>query len=175
MRTVGVILREGVTKGMSPSVSVLEAGRLNPKRTNEDLLPYLPRFRRRFTAVASNEAEIKLRVTLVPFSDIECLTGTICQEIDVNGVQSKDPEAMSRAKDQLLRAVSSWTSSTWQEADYSRVKDMNIRQLLEARTKAAQEAQEGEECIVCPELPKHVSEDDIAECCELKLIRCSLP
>ena len=100
---------------------------------------------------------MKLKMVLVPFADIESLTGTICQEIDINGVQSKEPEALSKAKDQLVRAVSSWTSSTWQEIDFSRIKDMSIRQLLEARTKAAQEAQDGEECIICPELPKHVS------------------
>lgn len=159
MRTVGVILREGVTKGMNPSISVLEVGRSKAKRTNEDLLPYLPRFRRRFTSLAQDEASIKLKLALVPFADIECLTGTVCQDIDVNGVQSKEPEAMAKAKSQLAATVSSWTSSTWEEIDYSRIKDMNIRQLLDARAKAAHETQEGEECIVCPELPKHVSSE----------------
>lgn len=106
---------------------------------------------------------MKLKVTLVPFSDIECLTASICQEIDVPGVQSKETDAMSKAKIQLLRAASSWTSATWQEIDYSRIKDINIRQMLESRSKAASEAQEGEDCILCPELPKHVSLQYLSE------------
>lgn len=157
IRTAGVILREGVTKGLNPSISVLEVGRKQGKRANEDMLPYLDRYRHRFTPLPQTDAEMKLCLQLVPFSDIECLTGSICQEVDVTGVQSKDEEAMNKAKDQLLRACSSWTSSTWQEIDYSRIKDMNIRQIIENRGKAATDAQAGEGCIVCPELPKHVS------------------
>lgn len=100
---------------------------------------------------------MKLKVGLVPFADIECLTATICQELDIAGVQSNDPEAMSRAKEQLSCAASSWTSATWQEIDYSRIKEMSMRQVLEQRAKAAFAAQEGEHCILCPDLPKHVS------------------
>ncbi|KAL1311355.1 hypothetical protein AAFC00_001529 [Neodothiora populina] len=155
VRTAGVILREGVTKGLNPSITVLEMGRSKPKRKDEDLLPYLDRMRHRFTPLPPTEAELKLRVVLIPFSEIECLTATVCQDVDVSGVQSKEPEAMSRAKELLLRAGSSWTSATWQEIDFSRIKDMNIRQLLDGRSKVAAAAQEGESCLVCPDLPRH--------------------
>lgn len=81
---------------------------------------------------------------------------------------------MAKAKDQLSRIVSSWTSSAWQEIDFSRIKDMNIRQLLEARSKAAHDAQEGEDCIVCPDLAKHVSEMVDPICLALILILLSM-
>lgn len=154
VRTAGILLREGIGRGTAPTVSVLEVGRPKAKRQNADLLPYLPRFRRRFIELPQSDTEMKLRLAVISFSDIECLTATTLQ-VDVSGIQSKDPEAMKVVKDQLLSACASWTSSTWQEIDFSRIKDMNIRNLLDERNKAATEAQENKQCVLCPELDKH--------------------
>ncbi|GAB7350630.1 hypothetical protein MBLNU459_g1193t1 [Dothideomycetes sp. NU459] len=154
IRTVGMLLREGVSRGVSPAISVLEISRCKAKRQNADLLPYLPRFRRRFTSFPESDADMKLKLALVSFGDIECVTGTTLQA-DVSAIQGKDPEAMKAVKDQLYSAFSSWTSSTWQEIDFSRIKDMNIRNLLDERNKAAVEAQESKQCVLCPELDKH--------------------
>lgn len=155
IRTVGMLLREGVGRGPAPNVSVLEVGRTKVKRQDSDLLPYLNRFRRRFAPMPQSEADMKLRLQLVPFSDIECLTKTILPA-DVSAIQSKEQEAMTAVKKELMTACSSWTSSTWEEIDYSRIKDMSMRGLLDERTKASQTAQE-RECVLCLNLEKHVS------------------
>lgn len=76
IRTVGMLLREGVARG---NVSVLEIGRVRAKRQNCDLLPFLPRFRRRFTPLPQTDNDMKLRLQFVPFSDVECLTKTVLQ------------------------------------------------------------------------------------------------
>lgn len=154
VRTVGVLLREGVTKGIAPSLSVLEVVPSKSKKQNADLLPYLPRYRRHFTPQPATEGEMKLRLAMVPYSELECLTGSTLQ-FDVTAAQSKVSEAMDQAKQQFLGACSSWTSATWQEADYSRIKEINIRNLLDERNKAAHDAQEDKESILCPELQKH--------------------
>ncbi|KAG9902827.1 antiviral helicase, partial [Aureobasidium melanogenum] len=154
VRTVGVLLREGVSKGISPSLSVMEVVPSKSKRQNADLLPYLPRYRRRFTPQPSAPEQMKLRLATVPYSELECLTGSTLQ-FDVTGASSKMPEAMEQLKEQLLGACSSWTSATWQEADYSRIKEIGIRNILDERSKAAHDAQENKECVLCENLEKH--------------------
>jgi antiviral helicase SKI2 len=44
-RTAGVIVREGVSGGQTPSIQVLEIGRLGHKRHPSDILPFLPMFK----------------------------------------------------------------------------------------------------------------------------------
>ena len=152
----GMLLREGVGKGPAPNVSVLEIGRTKAKRQDSDLLPYLPRFRRRFAPLPQTDAEVKLRLMLVPFSEIECLTKTMLQA-DVNAIQSKEPEAMKAVKADLMAACTSWTSSTWEEADFLRIKNINVRNIIDERTKTASAAQESE-CVLCPTLEKHFAQ-----------------
>ena len=62
---------------------------------------------------------------------------------------------MEQVKQLLVGAFSSWTSATWQEADYSRIKDINIRNLIDERNKAAYDAQENKDSVLCPNLEKH--------------------
>ncbi|KAJ9621284.1 Antiviral helicase ski2 [Taxawa tesnikishii (nom. ined.)] len=150
IRTVGMLLREGVARG---NVSVLEIGRVRAKRQNCDLLPFLPRFRRRFTPLPQTDNDMKLRLQFVPFSDVECLTKTVLQA-DVAAIQVKEEEAMKKVKIDFIGICSSWTSSTWEEIDYDRIRDMSIRGLLDERSKAAYMAQE-RECVLCPDLEKH--------------------
>lgn len=148
-----MLLREGVGRGHAPNIAVLEVVQAKAKRQNSDLLPYLPRFRRRFTPLPEQESDMRLRQVLIPYSEVECLTKTILQA-DVTGVQSKEPEAMKAVKAELLAACSSWTSSTWQEINYDRLTNMAIRNIMDERTKAAALAQE-RECVLCPNLDKH--------------------
>lgn len=63
---------------------------------------------------------------------------------------------MKKVKIDFIGICSSWTSSTWEEIDYDRIRDMSIRGLLDERSKAAYMAQE-RECVLCPDLEKHVS------------------
>jgi antiviral helicase SKI2 len=154
IRTVGVLLREGVTKGIAPSLSVMEVVPIKSKRQDADLLPCLARYREKFIPQPTSEEQMGLRLAMVPYSELECLTGTTLQ-FDVTGAQSKLPEAMDQVKQQLLEACSSWTSATWDEVDYSRIKEMNIRNILDERSKAASDAQEDRVSVECENLAKH--------------------
>lgn len=155
VRTSGVLLRDGASKGKAPSVQVLEILYRNQrKRQDSDFLPYLPRFRRHFVPLPQTEGEMQLRLMMIPLEDVEALTGSHIQ-IDVNGVLNKDKAAMAHAKRELLATCSSWTSSSWNELDwYKYLKEMNLRTLLDQRTEAANLAQKCE-CIQCPNFPKH--------------------
>ena len=73
VRTVGVIMREGVSRGLAPTVEVLSLGAKNPTRQSSDLLPYLPRFRPFFTRLPNEVAEVEFSVTKVPLSDVEAV------------------------------------------------------------------------------------------------------
>ncbi|OTA26313.1 hypothetical protein BTJ68_10563 [Hortaea werneckii EXF-2000] len=134
VRTAGILLREGVTKGTG--VQVLEVLHRNGRqRQDADFLPYLPRFRRRFVPLPQSDKEMDLRLAMIPLDD--------------------DPEAMVKIKADLLTTCSSWTSSSWNELDYMKyLKEMNIRNLLDERSNRAAVAQ-NRECIQCPQLPKH--------------------
>ena len=155
VRTAGVLLREGASKGKTPNVQVLEVLYKNQrKRQDADFLPYLQRFRRRFVPLPQTEGEMQLRLMMIPLEDVEALTKSHIQ-IDVEGVLKKDKEAMANAKAELLATCSSWTSSSWNELDwYKYLKDMAMRTLLDERAKAAATAQDCE-CIHCPDFPKH--------------------
>ena len=73
VRTVGVIMREGVSRGLTPSVEVLSLGAKNPTRHSSDLLPYLARFRPFFARLPIEIAEMEIRVIKVPLSDVEAV------------------------------------------------------------------------------------------------------
>ena len=79
IRTAGILLREGVTKGAAPAIELLSLGAKNPNRHLTDLLPYLPDFRHLFAALPTEVAEMELKILKVPISDIDCLTKTVVQ------------------------------------------------------------------------------------------------
>lgn len=77
VRTPGIILREGVSRGISPTIDVLSIGLRNPARQLYDLLPFLPKFRSFLDGLPSSAAEIDLKVLKVGLNDIECVTKTL--------------------------------------------------------------------------------------------------
>ncbi|KAL1583117.1 hypothetical protein WHR41_08263 [Cladosporium halotolerans] len=155
VRTVGILLRDGASRGANSTVQVLEVMfKKARKREDADFLPYLPRFRRLFTPLPQSESEIELRLAIIPLQDVEALTSSHLQ-VDVNAILRKDKDELAKAKADLLAACSSWTSSTWNELDYGKyLKEMSIRGLLDERAKASTIAQE-RECIHCKQLPRH--------------------
>ena len=155
VRTAGILLRDGVSKGKTPSVQVLEVLYRNQrKRQDADFLPYLPRFRRHFVPLPQTQAEMQLRLVMIPLEDVEALTGSHIP-IDINGVLKKDEDAMTQAKAELLKIASSWASSTWNELDwYKYLKEINLRTLLDQRGEAANIAQNSA-CIHCPQFTRH--------------------
>lgn len=56
---------------------------------------------------------------------------------------------------QLTKVCASWRSSSWEELDWSRIKLLSIRDMLEARGQELQRAQTAQ-CLACPQFVKHV-------------------
>lgn len=70
-----MLLREGISKGVEPSVQLLEIS-ANEKRQPSDLVPYLPEFAKFFAILPKKESDLILKPAFIPLSDIECLTRT---------------------------------------------------------------------------------------------------
>lgn len=155
VRTVGILLRDGASKGNSPTVQILEIfTKVKRKRENADFLPYLPRFRRRFTPLPQTEDQVHLKPITVTVDSVEALTGTHIQ-MDIDAVIQRQPEALAAVTKEVLATCSSWISSSWNELDYYKyLKDMDLRGILDERAKAATTAQE-RECVLCENFPKH--------------------
>ena len=73
VRTVGVITREGVSRGLAPTIEVVSMGARNPTRNSSDLLPYLPKYRRYFAKLPVEPAEIDFENIRVSLDDVEAL------------------------------------------------------------------------------------------------------
>lgn len=96
---------------------------------------------------------MKLRSSVVPLADLECVTGTIVQ-LDVADALRNNAEAMQTAVDQLLQSFADWTSTCWDELDWSKVKDLSLRNLLDTRKALATKAQSAS-CLRCSDFVKH--------------------
>ena len=79
IRTTGILLREGMSKGPAPTLELLSLGAKNPARHPSDILPYLPKFRSLFTKLPTDVAEMELRVLEIPLSDIDSVTRMVVQ------------------------------------------------------------------------------------------------
>lgn len=66
-------------------------------------------------------------------------------------------EASKFADKELTKHCASWTSSVWDEIDWARIKELQVRDILEKRQKQASIAQ-GCKCLQCPSFLKHVSD-----------------
>jgi antiviral helicase SKI2 len=153
IRTIGMLLSEGASKGNEPTVRVLEI--CHPEhRKEDDLLPYLSPFAKFFRPMPSNEKNMILKSVLVPLSDIECVTRTI---IDIpESVQNinKRKQALELARDQFKPLCGSWEYKDWDEFDWGKIKNLAFREIDDKRRKEGQIATE-RECVKCPNFLKH--------------------
>ncbi|KAN0089271.1 antiviral helicase [Hyaloscypha variabilis] len=153
IRTPGILLREGATSGPAPTVHVLEIRTRRDQRDSTDLLPYMAKFRGLFTRLPlQHKKSIVTKAVHVPVSDIECVTQTVFKgvipEIFNGG------EEYQKARDQLWKVCQSWESDAWNEMDLSRVKDLQLRDIIAKRLEELKTAQTGE-CLKCPQFVKH--------------------
>ena len=79
VRTAGILLREGASNGLVPTVELLSLGSKNRARHPSDLLPCLPKFRPLFPNLPTEIAEMELKVVKVPLNYIDSVTKTIVQ------------------------------------------------------------------------------------------------
>lgn len=65
-------------------------------------------------------------------------------------------EAAKVADKSLSKYTSSWVTNAWDEMDWSRIKELQVRDVLDKRQAQAQIAQSCH-CLQCPNFLKHVS------------------
>ena len=173
IRNVGILLHEGVTKIQVPAIQVLEMSSTSSSRKSDDLLPYLPDLRKNFAPLPHKKSELSIKAAVIPLSDVECITQTMFKvgrpamtlvavnstdqvQLDPSDLLAHDRDLPQQAQDELLDLCSEWTSSIWDEQDFSRVKDMTVREILDNRKVAAAAAQDARS-VSCPHFVKHVS------------------
>ncbi|KAL5349704.1 Antiviral helicase ski2 [Pseudogymnoascus australis] len=152
VRTPGILLREGATSGPNPTIHVLEIRTRRDVRDSTDLLPFLPEYREMMTKLPQAKKHISTKTLWVPVTDLICVTKTTLKGIVPEIFQGGDGYLAAVAE--LSRLCQSWTLPEWDELDWSKIKDMTTRELLEKRRQIAEAAQQGA-CISCPDFLKH--------------------
>ncbi|KAH0556316.1 hypothetical protein GP486_005759 [Trichoglossum hirsutum] len=155
IRTPGILLREGVVRTHLPT---LQIAAIKPQRTTrcpDDLLPFLPSFRPFFGNISRSHSEIGFETVNVPLNDIECMTKTIIK-FDVSSALKGDSDALQRGQEEVAKLFDSWMVPEWDELDWNRIKDMQLRNVLDERRKAGVCAQE-RRSIDCPNFLSHFS------------------
>ncbi|KAF2016267.1 antiviral helicase [Aaosphaeria arxii CBS 175.79] len=153
LRTAGMLLQDGVSKGNEPTVQVLEISR-HEQRKADDLLPYLHQFAKYFRTLPHNEKEMILKPALIPLNDIECLTGIIIDFPESVRNVNKSKQALTLARDQFVPLCTSWDYNDWDEFSYDKIKSLSFRDIVDARKREGQTASE-RECLKCPDFLKH--------------------
>ena len=156
VRCAGILLREGVTRITAPSVQALELGHTEASRSSSDVLPYIPKFRQYFTPLPQKRSHLRLRAVIVPVTDIEAITATSLR-LDPTLLVNLDHDPPQAAVDEILSLTSAWTSAAWAEADFSKIKDLSVRETLAARASAAETAT-GAACLTCPQFLTHFAQ-----------------
>ena len=79
IRTAGILLREGASKGPVPTVELLSLGAKPQIHDPSNILPYLPKFRPLFPNLPTETAEMEFKVLNIPLSYIDSVTKTVVQ------------------------------------------------------------------------------------------------
>lgn len=116
------------------------------------------------------ELRSQFSVVNVPLSDVVCVTKTVlrvgpslndllsdrgeflCKPTDS---ANREIEAMKELQNALKLIAESWTIHAWDEFDWVQVKELQLRDMLDLRTKAA-EVVEAAQCLTCPNFVRHV-------------------
>ena len=153
IRTAGILLREGVSRGPNPRVEVVSIGPKNPTRHSNDLLPYVSKFKRFFTCLVIERDEMELKILKIPVSEIDCIT-TTSVKFELKKLLEHEHEGVRLAELELSKICQTWKTTFWNEPDWNRVKDMSTRDILENRKKDLQIIQHAH-CVECPDFVSH--------------------
>jgi antiviral helicase SKI2 len=78
--------------------------------------------------------------------------------MNLTGVLKKDQGVVQDAQAEVSKLCASWETPDWDELDWAKIKDLQLRDILDQRKHAADRAQH-RECLSCPEFLDHVSPD----------------
>ncbi|RAL68663.1 hypothetical protein DID88_007372 [Monilinia fructigena] len=152
VRTAGILLRDGAVDMSGLSVHVLEIKTRRDQWDTTDLLPFTPKFRGIFTKLPQLKKHIATKACYVLVNDLECVTNTM-----VKGVVPEifeGGEMYDKAKQILFNLCLSWESDIWDELDWSKIKELHLRENLVKRAQEVATAEEAS-CLECPSFLKH--------------------
>lgn len=104
----------------------------------------------------TRSSQMTIKVGRVPLADLECVTNTLVKIGGPLWYLNIKKEAAKFADKELSKVCSSWTNGLWEEMDWARIKELQVRDILEKRQFQAKIAQSCR-CLECPNFLKHVS------------------
>ncbi|KAI5307796.1 hypothetical protein KEM55_007401, partial [Ascosphaera atra] len=155
VRTVGFLLRDGVSSGPEHTMSVVDFGPVLAKRTASDILPYIPRFRELFDPLATTANDMALSPCSVRIEDLECLTDTMIKTSKPFWALRTPKELHALARKEFIRLCNSWQDSVWDEIDWSRIKELQVREVLAKREEQANIVQSSTS-LTCQNFLRHI-------------------
>lgn len=156
IRTVGILLSEGMSPRGSLDDPVLHVCAIKPTRERRDAtdqLPFIPALRRYLHKPApEGKRRSPIRVLHVPLGDVECLTkwvlkGTVPEIFQGGGAGQK-------AYDRLQDICSGWDTRL-DEADMGKIKSLALQEMVEKRTQLVKAVTDSP-ATKCPSFLKHV-------------------
>jgi antiviral helicase SKI2 len=156
IRKVGMIYQEAFTRGNEPTLPVMIFSS-NTKRSDGDVFPYLAEFVPHFAPLPKSPSDISWTIAIIPASAVECVTRTLIS-YDKSLKQLNDMrQARKLAEDEVLPLCKSWSFQDWDEFDWSKIRDMSIRTILDERSKQAEIISKSK-CLSCPKFVHHFSQ-----------------
>ncbi|KAK5063099.1 hypothetical protein LTR84_005175 [Exophiala bonariae] len=155
VRKAGILMEDGLRgPANAPFLKVLEISDMEEKRSTRDLLPYLPGLRNLFSPLPSKASRVRSGVIQVLLDEVECVTQTV---IKVSGPPwyLKIAKVQKQfAEEEFVQLLSSWDSTAWDEQDWTKVTDLQVRELLGKRKSLAAKIAKSK-CLGCPNFVKH--------------------
>lgn len=133
IRTVGVLLTEGVSPQSSiedPTLHVCALKTIRDRRDATDMLPFVPAFRKYMPRLPQGKRRMQTKTLHVPLSDVECLTrwvlkGTVPEIL-------KKGSAYAMAMEKLDEICAGW-DDRWDEVDMAKIKSLSLQEIVEKR------------------------------------------
>ena len=155
IRTVGILLSEGMSPRGSLEDPILHIGAIKPLRDRRDAtdqLPFIPAFRKYMHKLPQSKRRLQIKTLHVHLTDVECLTrwvlkGTV-PEIFKGG------ETGRQAMERIQELCSAW-DDRWDEVDTSKIKSMQLQEIVEKREQLVKTISTSS-ATECPDFLKHV-------------------
>ncbi|GAB0139091.1 hypothetical protein EsDP_00007306 [Epichloe bromicola] len=155
IRTVGILLSEGMSPRGSLDDPVLHVCAIKPTRERRDAtdqLPFIPAFRRYLhKPPPQGKRRMPIRVLHVPLGDVECLTRWVLKGTVPEIFQGGD--AGQKAYDRLQDICSGWDTRL-DEADMGKIKSLALQEMVEKRIQLVKTVTDSP-ATKCPSFLKH--------------------
>ncbi|KAL2209606.1 DEAD/DEAH box RNA helicase [Sarocladium strictum] len=133
IRTVGILLSDGVSPKGSADEPVVHVCAVRPSRDRRDAtdqLPFIPAFRKYLHKFHQGKRRLQTKNVFVPLSDIECLTRWVTKNIIPEIFQGG--EAMTQASTRLQEICGTWDDRL-EEMDMGKIKSLQLQEIIEQR------------------------------------------